>query len=72
MLRVTSAQVLPGLQLFLRFNDGTRGEACVADQLVGPIFEELRDQEKFSEPCLDLELRTVCWPNGAGKAPEFL
>ena len=72
MLHVTSAQVLPGLRLSLQFNDGTRGEADVADQLIGPIFEELLDQEKFNEAYLDPELRTVCWPNGADMAPEFL
>ena len=72
MLHVTSAQVLPGLRLLLQFNDGTRGEADVADQLIGPIFEELLDQDKFSEAYLDPELRTVCWPNGADMAPEFL
>ena len=72
MLHVTSAQVLPGLRLLLQFNDGTRGEANVADQLIGPIFEELLDQDKFNEAYLDPELRTVCWPNGADIAPEFL
>ena len=56
----------------LQFNDGTRGEANVADQLIGPIFEELLDQDKFNEAYLDPELRTVCWPNGADMAPEFL
>jgi hypothetical protein len=72
MLHVTSAQVLSGHRLLLQFNDGTRGEADVADQLIGPIFEELLDQEKFNEAYLDPELRTVCWPNGADMAPEFL
>ncbi len=56
----------------LEFNDGTHGEADVAAQLKGPIFEELLDPEKFSEAYLDPELRTVCWPNGADLAPEFL
>ena len=56
----------------LKFNDGTHGEADVAAQLKGPIFEELLDPEKFSEAYLDPELRTVCWPNGADLAPEFL
>jgi hypothetical protein len=41
-------------------------------ELTGPIFDELRDPEKFQEAYLDPELRTVCWPNGADFAPEFL
>ena len=72
MLHVTSAQVLAGHRLLLQFNDGTQGEADVAAELNGPIFEELLDPQKFSEAYLDPELRTVCWPNGADLAPEFL
>ena len=72
MLHVTSAQALPGHRLSLQFNDGTRGEADVAEQLNGPIFEDLLDPDKFNEAYLDPELRTVCWPNGADMAPEFL
>jgi hypothetical protein len=56
----------------LKFNDGTHGEADVVAELQGPIFEELLDPEKFNEAYLDHELRTVCWPNGADLAPEFL
>lgn len=72
MLHVTSAQVLTGHRLLLQFNDGTHGKADVAAELKGPIFEELLDPEKFSKAYLDPELRTVCWPNGADLAPEFL
>ena len=72
MLHVTSAQVLAGHRLLLQFNDGTHGVADVAEDLHGPIFEELLDPDKFSEAYLDPELRTVCWPNGADLAPEFL
>jgi hypothetical protein len=41
-------------------------------ELTGAIFAELRDPKKFKEAYLDPELRTVCWPNGADFAPEFL
>jgi hypothetical protein len=72
MLHVTSAQVITGHCLLLQFNDGTHGEVDLAAELTGPIFEELLDPKKFSEAYLDPELRTVCWPNGADLAPEFL
>jgi hypothetical protein len=39
---------------------------------MGRRFEELLDSDKFNEAYLDPELRTVCWPNGADFAPEFL
>jgi hypothetical protein len=36
------------------------------------MFEALLDPEQFKQVYLDPELRTVCWPNGADFAPEFL
>ncbi|MCP9914866.1 DUF2442 domain-containing protein [Cyanobium sp. ATX 6F1] len=72
MLHVTSAQVIAGHRLLLHFDDGTHGEVDMAEQLTGPIFEELLDPDQFKEAYLDPELRTVCWPNGADFAPEFL
>ena len=72
MLHITSAQVISGHTLDLQFNDGTHGEVDLSTELTGAIFAELRDPEKFKEAYLDPELRTVCWPNGADFAPEFL
>ena len=72
MLHITSAQVTSAHCLVLQFNDGTHGEVNLSDELTGPIFEELRDPETFKQAFLDPELRTVCWPNGADFAPEFL
>ena len=72
MLHITSAQVISGHSLFLQFNDGTHGEVNLSEELTGAIFAELRDPDKFKEAYLDPELRTVCWPNGADFAPEFL
>ncbi|MFN9619743.1 MAG: DUF2442 domain-containing protein [Synechococcaceae cyanobacterium] len=72
MLHITSVQVISGHSLSLQFNDGTHGDVDLSAELTGPIFDELRDPEKFQEAYLDPELRTVCWPNGADFAPEFL
>ena len=72
MLHVTSAQVITGHRLLLQFDDGTHVEVDIAAELRGPIFEELLNPDKFNEAYLDPELRTVCWPNGADFAPEFL
>ncbi|MBM5815989.1 MAG: DUF2442 domain-containing protein [Cyanobacteria bacterium K_Offshore_surface_m2_239] len=72
MLHITSAQVTSDHSLFLQFNDGTHGEVNLAAELTGPMFEPLRDPEQFKQAFLDPELRTVCWPNGADFAPEFL
>jgi hypothetical protein len=72
MLHITSAQVISGHSLSLQFNDGTHGVVDLSTELTGAIFAELRDLDKFKEAYLDPELRTVCWPNGADFAPEFL
>ena len=72
MLHITSAQVTSGHSLSLQFNDETHGDVGLSTELTGPIFEELRDPQKFKQAYLDPELRTVCWPNGADFAPEFL
>jgi hypothetical protein len=72
MLHITSAQVIAGHSLSLQFNDGTHGEVDLSAALTGPMFEALLDPEQFKQAYLDPELRTVCWPNGADFAPEFL
>lgn len=72
MIHITSAQVTSGHCLVLQFNDGTHGEVDLAAELKGPIFEELLDPEQFKQAYIDPELHTVCWPNGADFAPEFL
>lgn len=58
--------------LRLHFSDGRVGDVDLADRLRGPIFEPLRDPERFAEAFVDDELGTVAWPNGADVAPEFL
>ena len=72
MLHITSAQVTAGHSLSLQFNDGTHGEVDLSTELRGPVFEALLDPDQFKQAYLDPELRTVCWPNGADFAPEFL
>jgi hypothetical protein len=72
MLHVTSAQVIAGHSLSLQFNDGSRGDVDLSAELTGPMIEALLDPDQFNQAYLDPELRTVCWPNGADFAPEFL
>ena len=72
MLHITSAQVIAGHSLSLHFNDSTHGELDLSAELTGPVFEALLDHDQFKQAYLDPELRTVCWPNGADLAPEFL
>ena len=53
-----------------RFRDGTAGEADLAPELRGPVFEPLKDVAFFRQ--LQLDVDTIAWPNGADFSPEFL
>ena len=56
----------------IRFADGTEGEVDLGGELLGEIFEPLKDESFFSRVSVHPEFRTLCWPNGADFAPEFL
>ena len=44
----------------------------MSSELVGEVFEPLRNHGYFKTFVLHSELKTVVWPNGADFAPEFL
>src|SRR5688572_2277010 len=69
--RVVGVRHLGGHLLWLRFSDGVEGEADLGDWLTGPVFEPLRDVERFAQVRLDPPF-TIAWPNGADIAPEAL
>ncbi len=58
--------------LHLQFSDGTEGDVDLSDELHGELFEPLRDPELFRQVGVHPEFKTLCWPNGADIAPEFL
>ena len=72
MVHVTSVNYRSGHVLHVRFSDGVTGDVDLRNELMGPIFEPLRDPSRFAEAYVDAELGTVVWPNGADVAPEFL
>lgn len=72
LITVTAARHARDHVLWLRFSDGTEGEADLAAELEGEVFLPLREVAYFARAALDPELRTVAWPNGADFAPEFL
>lgn len=56
----------------MRFRDGTQGEVDLSSELVGPIFQPLRNVARFREFRLDPTWHTLVWPNGADIAAEHL
>lgn len=71
MWRILSVKALPGYRLEVEFADGTRGVLDYSQALWGPMFEPLKDPQRFAEVGLD-EFGVVCWPNGADLAPDAM
>ncbi|HET8773972.1 MAG TPA: DUF2442 domain-containing protein [Thermoanaerobaculia bacterium] len=68
---VTAAKYVHDYVVWVKFEDGTEGEIDLAGELWGPVFEPLKDLQRFREVTL-AEYGTIAWPNGADIAPEFL
>ena len=66
------AEYLRDYRIRLRFSDGTEGDIDLGQELYGELFEPLKDLAAFREFTVHPEFRTLCWPNGADLAPEFL
>ena len=58
--------------IWLKLNDGTKGEVDLKDELYGEVFEPLKEIERFKSFKVDPELETIVWNNGVDMAPEFL
>ena len=72
MVDVVEARYVRDYTVWLRFEDGTEGEIDLSGELEGPVFEPLHDREYFRRFTVSPDLGTICWPNGADFAPEFL
>jgi hypothetical protein len=71
--RVAHMEVLPGLRLHVRFNDGTEGTVELGDFLNSPsagVFAALRDEELFRQA--RIELGAVTWPGNLDLAPDAM
>ena len=72
MLEVTKAEYEDEYRIRCEFNNGKSGIADLKDSLWGPVFESLKEFDKFREFRLSPEFGTIVWPNGADIAPEAL
>jgi len=72
VVRITAVELVGPHSLALRFNDGASRQVDLLPELVGPIFQPLRNPAYFSRVALDPVAGTVVWPNGADFAPDFL
>jgi hypothetical protein len=70
--RVRSSEVLGPYTLRVRFDDGTEQIIDFEPVLHGKLYGPLRDLSVFSQVCIDPEVHTLVWPNGADFDPETL
>jgi len=70
--RVEEAHYVEGFTIHVRFSDGTEGDVDLGEELHGEVFEPLKDPALFRRFTVHPEFHTLCWPNGADLAPEFL
>ena len=70
--RIVEAHHVQEFTIHLRFSDGTEGEVDLSGELSGEIFQPLSELSYFKQFILHPELHTICWPNGADFAPEYL
>ena len=70
--KVVEAKYEQGFTIYVRFSDGTEGNVDLSRKLHGEIFEPLKDITAFREFTIHPDFHTLCWPNGADIAPEFL
>lgn len=70
--KIVSLEHAGAYAIRVRFADGVEGEIDLAQELDGEMFEPLRDAQLFAQFRLDLDTRTIVWPNGADVAPEFV
>ena len=72
ILHIIKVIYIEDYKVEVSFNDGRKGVANLEAALHGPVFEPLKDKDLFSQVKLDDSLNTICWPNGADLAPEYV
>lgn len=70
--RVTSFELLAPHTLLVSFDDDTEQTIDFEDVLGGDLYRPLRDPALFNLVCIDPEVHTLLWPNGADFDPETL
>lgn len=72
MPEINKAVYLHDYVIHLCFAGGMVGNVDLADDLYGDLFEPLKNVELFKQFFVHPDFHTLCWPNGADMAPEYL
>ena len=69
--RVVRVRPMANYRLHVEFDDGVKGTIDLSGELLGEVFEPLRDEALFRQVSVD-EYGAVRWPNGADLAPDAM
>ncbi len=70
--RVRSFEIVASHTLRVGFDDGTEQTIDFRPILAGELYGPLRDERLFGQVCIDPEVGTLVWPNGADFDPATL
>lgn len=70
--RVCSFEIVSPYTLRVHFDDETAQTINFRPVLAGEMYGPLRDLSLFNQVCIDSEVRTLVWPNGADFEPATL
>jgi|ERR1700684_4185550 hypothetical protein len=70
--RIRSFEIVSDFTLRIRFDDQTEQVINFRPILAGELYGPLRDLRLFNQVCLDPEVHTLVWPNGADFDPATL
>ncbi len=68
---IIDARYVRDFTIWAKFANRSKGEIDLADELWSSVLDALRHVNYFRNFSL-AEYGTICWPNGADIAPEFL
>jgi hypothetical protein len=72
MLKIIKAEYKENYEIWLEFNDETKGIVDLSNELWGEVFEPLKNKNLFKNFNISEISNTIEWFNGADLAPEFL
>ncbi len=73
LLDIVEARIVDGYLVHLRFEDGVEGEVDLSRLIrFEGVFAPLRDPKEFALLTVNVEIGTICWPNGADLDPDVL
>ena len=70
--RVVSLKILGQYRLLVGFDDNIEREIDFEPVLAGELFGPLRDPALFRQVSIDVDVKTLVWPNGADFDPQTL